>query len=272
MAIKEEHLALSSGVGLAGFVVQNYWDYGNEAIDCFKEEILGSILKPNKTTAIHHVLSFFQDISEALDMMWKNGDDMERVYDHIIRTLEEVNLHPDIPEPDFSNCNDKGHWDCECNKIIHQWIDYVSENNVEIDRLIVHAAFQFIFQDRNFLHNFHLDLAELIENEMEYLKEEYPEFITQKGRIRRQRFPEWLKKAVFYRDKGTCMNCRCDLTNLIRNQNTIHIDHMVPLDLYGSNDASNYQLLCEPCNTSKGARLTGTSLITTPFWNLEIED
>ncbi|MED3661644.1 HNH endonuclease signature motif containing protein [Ureibacillus terrenus] len=28
---------------------------------------------------------------------------------------------------------------------------------------------------------------------------------------------------------------------------------MVPLGIFGTNDASNFQLLCEACNTSKGA-------------------
>ncbi|OQP09823.1 hypothetical protein B1692_16745, partial [Geobacillus thermoleovorans] len=46
------------------------------------------------------------------------------------------------------------------------------------------------------------------------------------------------------------------------------IDHIVPLNLFGSNDASNMQLLCERCNTSKGDRSTDTSFINVPFWNL----
>ncbi|MED2799115.1 HNH endonuclease [Bacillus thuringiensis] len=62
--------------------------------------------------------------------------------------------------------------------------------------------------------------------------------------------------------------CRCDLSNLVRTQNTIHLDHIIPLDVYGSNDASNFQLLRERCNTSKGARFTTTSLVSTPVWNL----
>ncbi|WP_329767411.1 HNH endonuclease [Bacillus nitratireducens] len=49
----------------------------------------------------------------------------------------------------------------------------------------------------------------------------------------------------------------------------MHIDHIVPLQLFGSNDASNFQLLCETCNTSKGARSTATSSVNIPFWNLD---
>nr|WP_232713460.1 HNH endonuclease signature motif containing protein [Bacillus xiapuensis] len=43
---------------------------------------------------------------------------------------------------------------------------------------------------------------------------------------------------------------------------------MVPLELFGTNDASNMQLLCETCNTSTGVRSTATSSVNVPFWNL----
>lgn len=269
MAPKEQHLALSSGVGLAGFAVTNFWDYGWEAIDCYKEEIIDSVIKPTKLTAIHHYLSFFQDIYEEIDSMSKNGDDMKQVFEFIIRTLNEVDLSPDLPEPNFDKCSDQhGHFDCECTEVIERWIEYASDKSTEINDLIVHSAFQFIFQDRNFLHDFHLELTELIKKEISYIKKKYPDCVTQKNRLKRQSFPVWLKQAIFYRDKGTCVICRCDLSNLIRNQNQIHIDHIIPLNAYGTNDASNMQLLCDSCNTSKGDRSTETSSINVPFWNL----
>ena len=43
-------------------------------------------------------------------------------------------------------------------------MDYINEHQEEIDELIVHAAFQFIFQDRKFLHDFHLELSAFIQN------------------------------------------------------------------------------------------------------------
>lgn len=67
MSLKEQHLALSSGIGLAGFAVSNFWDYSSEAFDTFKDEIIDSIVKPKKITAVHHYLSFFQDIYEEID-------------------------------------------------------------------------------------------------------------------------------------------------------------------------------------------------------------
>lgn len=269
MAPKDQHLALSSGVGLAGFAVSNFWDYGYQAFEGCKDVIIDSVVKPDKITAVHHYLHFFQDIYEEVHNMRDNLDDMEVVYDFIVRTLDEVNLNPNLLEPDFKNCNDKyGHFECNCSKVIEQWIDYVSQNSNQINELIVHSAFQFVFQDRKFLHDFHYELSQLIEDEIQTIKKHYPSYVSSKDRIKRQSFPVWLKQAVFYRDKGTCVICRCDLSNLVRTQNKIHIDHIVPLELFGTNDASNMQLLCESCNTSKGARSTKTSSINVPFWNL----
>lgn len=268
MATKDQHLALSSGLGLAGLAISNFWDFGSEAMEIFKEEIIESVLKPNKETAIHQYLKYFQSIEEEANMMWENAD-LDKAYEFIVRTLEEVKLKPGLPKPNFSSCEEAcDHINCECNDIVMQWIAYVRKNLHEIDKLIKHSAFQFLFQDRNFLHDFHTELSNLIEREIDYIKREYPEFVTYRNRLKRKSFPVWLKQAVFYRDKGTCVICRCDLSNLVRTQNTIHIDHIVPLELFGTNDASNMQLLCEICNTSKGARSKATSSINVPFWNL----
>ncbi|MCP1494580.1 hypothetical protein J2Y73_004611 [Peribacillus frigoritolerans] len=268
MAPKEQHLALSSGLGLAGFAVANFWDYGSEAIECFKEEIIESIIKPSKETAIHHYLSFFQDIYKEIDSLEEYGD-ISAIYEIVHRIIDEVNLTPNLPTPQFNKCNDQyGHFECKCYEVIEPWIDYAIKNSKKINDLIIHSAFQFIFQDRRFLHDFHLELSKLIKDEMDFIKHKYPDYVTLKNRIRRQGFPIWLKQAVFYRDKGTCVICRCDLSNLLRSQNQIHIDHIIPLNVFGTNDASNMQLLCESCNTSKGDKSTETSSINVPFWNL----
>ncbi|WP_336156289.1 HNH endonuclease [Bacillus sp. 204(2023)] len=271
MATKDEHLALSSGIGLAGIAVSNFWDYSFEAFSCFKDEIIQSLIKPSKLTAVHHYLYFFQDIEEELDNIYKNVDDLEWTYNFIIRTLDGVNMQPKVPTPDLAACTDEYHEECNCRDIVHQLMGYINEHQNTIDKLIVHAAFQFIFQDRKFLHDFNWELSSFIEEHIDEIEEQYPEYITSKKRIKRAYFPKWLTDSVFYRDKGTCSNpeCRCDLSNLIRTQNKKHIDHIIPLDLFGSNDASNFQLLCESCNTSKGARSTASSSVNAPYWNLE---
>jgi 5-methylcytosine-specific restriction endonuclease McrA len=45
-----------------------------------------------------------------------------------------------------------------------------------------------------------------------------------------------------------CVYCRSDLSG------GYHVDHRLPLSRGGANDISNIQLLCPPCNLSKGAK------------------
>jgi 5-methylcytosine-specific restriction endonuclease McrA len=56
---------------------------------------------------------------------------------------------------------------------------------------------------------------------------------------------EW--EAICARQRNLCEACgdECKLTK----------DHIVPLSMGGSNDASNLQGLCGPCNSRKGARI-----------------
>jgi hypothetical protein len=271
MNIKDEHLALSSGIGLAGMAISNFYDYGREAFESSREEIIISLVKPNKTTAVHWYLYFYQDIYEDISNIRGNVDELEYLYDFLFRTLEEVNLSPELSKPHFDKCTDQYHEKCKCNSIVEEWVEYVQKNADHINELIIHSAFQIVFRDKRFLHDFHLELSDFIEDYIDDISAAHPECVTQKNRIRRQRFPKWLTDAVFFRDMGTCSNpeCRRDLSNLLRTQNQIHLDHIVPLDLHGSNDASNFQLLCSTCNTSKGARSTATGSVTAPFWNLE---
>lgn len=55
-------------------------------------------------------------------------------------------------------------------------------------------------------------------------------------------------KALFATQKGRCAVCR---TKLGRNY---EVDHIEPLARGGSNERTNLQLLCMPCNRSKGAK------------------
>lgn len=52
---------------------------------------------------------------------------------------------------------------------------------------------------------------------------------------------------VWQRDQGRCVSCG--------SQNRLEFDHIIPIAEGGGNTERNIQLLCEPCNRSKGARL-----------------
>lgn len=55
-------------------------------------------------------------------------------------------------------------------------------------------------------------------------------------------------KRLFEQQKGRCAGC----SRSIRKR--YHVDHVLALKLGGSNDRSNLQLLCPPCNLTKGAK------------------
>jgi hypothetical protein len=63
----------------------------------------------------------------------------------------------------------------------------------------------------------------------------------------RPTIPDDVKTAVWRRDEGRCVRCG--------SPEALEFDHVIPLAMGGSNTARNLQLLCEPCNRTKGASL-----------------
>lgn len=55
-----------------------------------------------------------------------------------------------------------------------------------------------------------------------------------------------MRPAVFARDGANCQKCG--------STERLEIDHIQPLSRGGTNDLGNLQVLCLPCNRSKGAR------------------
>jgi len=63
----------------------------------------------------------------------------------------------------------------------------------------------------------------------------------------RQAIPEAVRHEVWRRDLGRCARCG--------SQQRLEFDHVIPLSKGGSSTTRNIQLLCEPCNRTKGATL-----------------
>jgi 5-methylcytosine-specific restriction endonuclease McrA len=64
---------------------------------------------------------------------------------------------------------------------------------------------------------------------------------------RREPIPREIRRAVFERDGGRCVECGATFD--------LQYDHVIPLALGGANTAANLQILCAPCNQEKGAAL-----------------
>jgi 5-methylcytosine-specific restriction endonuclease McrA len=64
---------------------------------------------------------------------------------------------------------------------------------------------------------------------------------------RRQPIPREVRRAVYERDGGGCVECGETFD--------IQYDHIIPVAMGGATTVENLQLLCAPCNQGKGASL-----------------
>lgn len=53
---------------------------------------------------------------------------------------------------------------------------------------------------------------------------------------------------LMHLQRGKCASCGVDI------RDSFHLDHIVPLAIGGAHALGNFQLLCPPCNLSKGAK------------------
>jgi len=144
--------------------------------------------------------------------------------------------------------------------------DYVNELRLEgpveelLDRM-VQEVFFVVFQNRGLLLLFNDMIAGLVKGtDPESVAEpEIRVLFTRRGRLRRVSPPRWVRRAVFYRDRGLCVLCHSDLSGLVSAWPSENFDHIVPLESGGLNDVSNIQLLCGPCNGRKAAGKAATT-------------
>jgi hypothetical protein len=69
----------------------------------------------------------------------------------------------------------------------------------------------------------------------------------QRPRNQRQPIPREIRRAVFERDGGSCVDCGSTFD--------LQYDHVIPVALGGATSLGNLQLLCGDCNRTKGASL-----------------
>jgi len=122
------------------------------------------------------------------------------------------------------------------------------------------AAFQLLFRDHEFLFEFQKCIQLTIEEPSREIHSPPPN-------IRRaRRLPKWLERAVFHRDMGHCQLCGKDVTAEVFPHGKYHLDHLLPLSKGGTNDSTNFQLLCAECNLRKGSRTSKPTNRQVLFW------
>lgn len=126
------------------------------------------------------------------------------------------------------------------------WFEQNINLFTELFDKMANEVFYILFANRQFLLRFN-NLAAKVVMEAKFPKN----CIGAKGTIKRVNIPKWVQTAVFHRDKGRCIFCFTDLTSLVNTLTSSNYDHIVPLDLFGTNDPCNIQLTCERCNKMK---------------------
>ena len=125
---------------------------------------------------------------------------------------------------------------------------------------LCNEVFYIVFSNRNILLLLNDLVADYISStNITDLEDEYKKLFSKNGVLKRRTIPVWVKRAVFFRDRGICIACNKDLTGLMNINNAKHYDHIVPLALGGLNDITNIQLLCEKCNLKKSSNDIYTS-------------
>jgi len=128
--------------------------------------------------------------------------------------------------------------------------------------LFTDAAFHVLFADRGFLHRFQRRIADEVRSTRH---DEYPSLFRALGRLKRVALPPWARNAVASRDR-CCQECLRVLWTDGISMSDLRFDHMVPLALGGSNDPTNFQLLCANCNADKSASQRFKRNATHTWW------
>ncbi|NLD47705.1 MAG: HNH endonuclease [Clostridiaceae bacterium] len=218
--------------------------------DFFKDkpEFYQKILTPHKQTLLHDYINYIHEfgIDYVID---KTGYD--EIIDEVIGTLDNYGVEYDEPDQEADDLDD--------------YYQLLIEKYKTLTPYIVNEVFTLLFNDKKLMRTFNENLADEIICNLK--RNDYPEVLTKDGVIKRCEYiPTWLKDGVFFRDKGRCQLCGKDLTRLLSSDNKIHYDHIIPLEMGGNNDPTNFQILCESCNTSKRDRHSGTRNLFQVFW------
>ncbi|PPJ06061.1 hypothetical protein C5E44_31070 [Nocardia nova] len=145
------------------------------------------------------------------------------------------------------------------------WEEVSPDDYYRLVEQLAEECFYVLFANRSFLRRFHECMADNIRMiDIVYVHSEESRFLRETAdgvAVRRAAIPEWVKRAVFFRERGRCAFCERDLGGSYSPMNRCQFDHMVPISRGGLNDVSNIQLLCEDCNNRKGSQIMETSLI-----------
>jgi len=260
---------VDSAISIASFVIEqlntdyfnvNQWLEYND----YYEEAIKKWQKPNRKTLVH-------DYVEAVYL-----DDQNNVLDKhfvvdVIREIQGLleNYAIDYSSIGYIDVSDMKYDDGDDTneEYAEKLQSFFIDNLLDV---IVDDAFTILYSDKNFLHEFNRQCSEVIKG---LDKNNYPDVLKEDGVIKRiTYYPKWMKRGIEYRDKLRCSICGCDLSSAFTTLTDENFDHIIPLQVGGNNDPSNWQITCETCNKSKGARSSEFKNIIFPFWKIDLDE
>ncbi len=243
---------IAASYGLADATAKAIYEVDGK-LECFEDfidhtnkEFIKQAALPQQNTLLHSFLC------EYGLMLWENAvdvvppsemfDDFARLF-HVTGITTPAWFHAD-------KVDDNGD---------ELWILVKQAARVEAD-----AAFQLLFQDKEFLHRFHERVRDALLLPDTPKVDEYQE---SDRKIKRAGYlPRWLEKAIFFRDRGRCQKCFKDVSGTLHLENEYHLDHILPLNQWGTNDPTNFQLLCKECNLQKSDSVVVPTNKLPCFW------
>ena len=200
-------------------------------------------LKPSKITLLHDYIE--QEFSLGIEYMTKHLASEESI-EELVFYLENYKVAY-LSYVEFLSKND---YNADPDDFTYEYSLFLEKLVIQkISSFIADEVFSILFRDRKLLMEFNKLLAETI---IELKVADYPDLLTKDGYVLRCKYwPEWVKRALMYRDQGSCAICLNDISGLLKVNFDKAIDHIVPLKLGGTNDITNLQILCKVCNLKK---------------------
>ncbi|WP_307544911.1 HNH endonuclease [Paenibacillus sp. V4I5] len=242
-----------------------FWDIERD------EMIIPKLTKSSKETVLHLYLNYVSGNFSIMDE-FKHSDYSRDVLVFYENTLRDLGVKiPSKKVPNFEYIEKHGFCEmCRSCKKLTEYVNWLSDILEEYQPNIIHSAFHILMLNKNFLRDFHEMIAVCLDADKKELHEKYPDYISDEGIIARMgSWPAWLKRGIFFRDKGVCTICRNPLSGDLFLGIDPDMDHIVPLKRHGNNDPSNLQILCNICNNKKRHYNSATSSYDIPFWNLD---
>ena len=230
---------ITAGYALASSAIQALYEIEEDFI-CFEDFVdystqnfLIQISSPQKESLLH---VFLRNYEYSIEEWIFRKTDLSREVNRYLHYLKFAKIEPPewLKENEIEENRDKL-WE-----LVERAIDIVAD-----------SAFEILFNDKEFLFCFQNHIRKIITNKFDTFPKEY---FKKTFHVKRATYlPTWLAKAMFYRDRGRCQLCKKDVSGQVHIENKYHLDHILPLAESGTNDSTNFQLLCAECNLKKSA-------------------